>query len=326
MTTRSSAQANDATTLAQASRGVDLKRSLVLVAGSGRSGTSLFSGILQRLGFYVPQPEVPADSTNPRGFAESQWVVNFHTRLLNEAGVQVADARPAAWAQTAEVALDESIHDELSSWLGKQFEESDHVIVKDPRLSSVPTALAPLCRVGRRRAAFRDRPSSSRRGGGLEAAVVRSVAGRRGQDGGMAEPDPLHGAGDTGGPACLCGLRRPTWMNSDRIWWGRLGEAARSFESSAVRRGVDRLDPRVRRPLAQPLSGSLGGLRHPIDAARAVGRRLEARLPSLPGRRTTDSEAITAELETARAAYASLYEDSEAIAQSSVIPRTTRQG
>ncbi len=35
----------------------------------------------------------------------------------------------------AEVALDESVHDELSSWLGKQFKESDHVIVKDPRLS-----------------------------------------------------------------------------------------------------------------------------------------------------------------------------------------------
>src|SRR5207247_7594273 len=46
------------------------RRSLVLVAGSGRSGTSLFSGILQRLGFYVPQPEVRADDTNPRGFAE----------------------------------------------------------------------------------------------------------------------------------------------------------------------------------------------------------------------------------------------------------------
>ena len=70
------------------------QRSLVLVAGSGRSGTSLFTGILQRLGFLVPQPEVPADETNPRGFAESQWVVDFHTKLLREARVQVADARP----------------------------------------------------------------------------------------------------------------------------------------------------------------------------------------------------------------------------------------
>ena len=67
----------------------------MVVAGSGRSGTSLFSGVLQRLGYHVPQPEVPADPTNPRGFAESQWVVDFHTRLLRAAGVQVSDARPA---------------------------------------------------------------------------------------------------------------------------------------------------------------------------------------------------------------------------------------
>jgi hypothetical protein len=110
------------------------ERSLVLVAGSGRSGTSLFSGILQRLGYHVPRPEVPADSTNPRGFAESEWVVEFHTRLLTKVGVQVSDARPAAWGHTAEVALDDAVHDELSRWLGKQFRAADHVLIKDPRL------------------------------------------------------------------------------------------------------------------------------------------------------------------------------------------------
>src|SRR3954464_5273858 len=78
------------------------RRSLVLVAGSGRSGTSLFSGILQRLGFHVPKPEVPADSTNPRGFAESQWVVDFHTQLLKRAQVETSEARPSAWALTAD--------------------------------------------------------------------------------------------------------------------------------------------------------------------------------------------------------------------------------
>jgi hypothetical protein len=108
---------------------------LVLVAGPGRSGTSLFSGILQRLGFHVPQPEVPTDETNPRGFAESQWVVDFHTRLLKRARVQVADAQPAAWAQTAEVGLDAEVQRELRAWLGVQFRQADDIVVKDPRLS-----------------------------------------------------------------------------------------------------------------------------------------------------------------------------------------------
>src|ERR1700742_670820 len=110
-------------------------RSLVLVASSGRSGTSLMAGTLQRLGFHVPQPEVPADETNPRGFAESQWVVDFHTRLLDRAGVQTSDARPAAWALTAQVGLDEDVIAELQSWLAVQFAVAPDLVIKDPRLS-----------------------------------------------------------------------------------------------------------------------------------------------------------------------------------------------
>src|SRR5687767_3349918 len=110
-------------------------RSLILVAGSGRSGTSLFTGIVQRLGYAVPQPEVPADETNPRGFGESQWVIDFHTRLLRRAGVQVADARPEAWALTAEAGLDAEAAGELGDWLAAQFDASEHLVVKDPRVS-----------------------------------------------------------------------------------------------------------------------------------------------------------------------------------------------
>jgi hypothetical protein len=105
-------------------------RSVVLVAGSGRSGTSLFAGIMQRLGSTVPGPEVPADETNPRGFAESQWVVDFHTRLLRRSGVTVADARP-----TARACLDPAVIAELRDWLQAQLALADHLIVKDPRIS-----------------------------------------------------------------------------------------------------------------------------------------------------------------------------------------------
>lgn len=108
-------------------------KSLVLVAGSGRSGTSLFAGLLQRLGLHVPQPEVEPDISNPRGFAESQWVVDFHTRLLAAARVQTTDARPAAWAETARVS-GAGVERELRAFLKRQFAESDHVLVKDPRL------------------------------------------------------------------------------------------------------------------------------------------------------------------------------------------------
>lgn len=111
------------------------QRSLVLVAGPGRSGTSLFTGILQRLGVFVPQPEVPPDATNPRGFGESLWAVEFHADLLKTARVHMSDARPTAWAKTAQVALDASVQRQLRKWLKKQFSEADDLIIKDPRLS-----------------------------------------------------------------------------------------------------------------------------------------------------------------------------------------------
>jgi hypothetical protein len=104
---------------------------LVLVVGVGRSGTSLLSGILGHLGFHIPQPEVQADDTNPRGFGEPRWVVDFHSRVLADKRVTLNDSRPAAWKQMAEAAA--ANHDELREWLRGQLDLADQVVVKDPR-------------------------------------------------------------------------------------------------------------------------------------------------------------------------------------------------
>jgi hypothetical protein len=111
----------------------DTTKRLVLVVGKGRSGTSLFSGMLGRLGFHVPQPEVKADDTNPRGFGEPRWVVRFHKRIMRECRVTVFDSRVAAWKRLAQVAEDEDVVEELRSWLAVQFVGTDNVVVKDPR-------------------------------------------------------------------------------------------------------------------------------------------------------------------------------------------------
>ncbi len=108
-------------------------RRLVLVVGVGRSGTSLLTGILGQLGFHVPQPEVKADDTNPRGFSEPRWAVDFHKRLLQARRVTVNDARPAAWEKTSAAADDDAVYTELREWLGGQMDQADSVVVKDPR-------------------------------------------------------------------------------------------------------------------------------------------------------------------------------------------------
>jgi hypothetical protein len=109
-------------------------RRLVLVLGVGRSGTSLITGILGQVGFHVPQPEIRADETNPRGFGEPEWVVKFHTRLMEQLRVTVFDARPQAWEITGRMTGEPAIRAELRDWLGTQLSAADAVIVKDPRI------------------------------------------------------------------------------------------------------------------------------------------------------------------------------------------------
>jgi len=291
------------------------ERSLVLVAGSGRSGTSLFSGILQRLGYYVPQPEVPADSTNPRGFAESQWVVDFHTRLLAKVGVQVSDARPAAWAQTADVALDDSVHDELARWLGKQFRASEHVVVKDPRLSwflplwrrcAEEAGVSPrFATVLRHPAAVVD--SKQRSYGSWQSDVSRTAA--------WLNQTLFTERATRQGPRVF--VRYEDLLDDWTRTLGRVGEAldlsvvrdAPAASIVSIHEFVDRGLSRSRavwEDFAIPTA-----LREQVDVVWDLISQLAGEEP--------DPESVIEELEAARAAYVSLYEDSEAIAQSSIV-------
>jgi hypothetical protein len=107
---------------------------LVLVVGVGRSGTSLLAGILGQLGFHIPQPEVRADDTNPKGFGEPRWVVDFHRQLMKRLRVIVFDARPEAFEKTGTVTGEAETHDQLRAWLGGELAQADAVVVKDPRV------------------------------------------------------------------------------------------------------------------------------------------------------------------------------------------------
>lgn len=110
-------------------------RKLLVVAGSGRSGTSLFTGLTGRLGVYIPKPEVIANRSNPRGFGEPRWAVDFHNELLKSVDVSVEDGRPEAWEVTSKVAERPRARARLTTWLEEQFAESDRIVVKDPRLA-----------------------------------------------------------------------------------------------------------------------------------------------------------------------------------------------
>lgn len=113
----------------------DYPRKVLFVAGAGRSGTSTMAGLMQILGLHVPQPEVVADETNPKGFGEPAWAVEHHDRLLKEAGVQVSDSRPDAWFETGRVSTREKERITTAEWLESHFAVSSELVVKDPRLA-----------------------------------------------------------------------------------------------------------------------------------------------------------------------------------------------
>lgn len=110
-------------------------RKVLFVAGAGRSGTSTMAGLMSILGMHVPEPQVPPDDTNPRGFSEPQWVVDHHDRLLREAVVQVSDSRPEAWFETGRIATREPERIATAQWLEQHLSVNPELVVKDPRLS-----------------------------------------------------------------------------------------------------------------------------------------------------------------------------------------------
>jgi hypothetical protein len=292
------------------------RRSLVLVAGSGRSGTSLFSGILQRLGFRVPPPEVPADDTNPRGFAESQWVVDFHTDLLRSARVQVADARPAAWAHTAQACLDEDVQRRLRAWLEQQFRAADDLVIKDPRLSW----FLPLWRQCAEQVDARPAFVTMLR---HPAAVIDSKQRWYGGD-----------QGETG--------RAAGWINQTLFTERATRESPRVFVpyddlledwTRAVGRVGVVLDLAVVRDAPAPAIREVHGFvdqrlsrSRPDWGDSALPPALRARADevwtlvcALADDATADADAIGERLDAVRVEYLELYAEAEAIAQSSIV-------
>lgn len=108
------------------------ERRLVLVTGTGRSGTSTITGTLKELGLHVPGAVREAQEANPRGFFEPHWVVDLHTRMLDRARAHTMDGDPRT-ATRAKRSVNGSTIDELTNALSSALEESPRLVIKDPR-------------------------------------------------------------------------------------------------------------------------------------------------------------------------------------------------
>ena len=105
---------------------------LVLITGTGRSGTSTMSGTFHHLGLHVPGPYLGANESNPKGFFESRWAVRFHKELAARAGINDFDSRPEA-IDLARRAVTDDTRSRLRDFLEQRSEGHDQIVVKDPR-------------------------------------------------------------------------------------------------------------------------------------------------------------------------------------------------
>ena len=246
-----------------------------------------------------------------RGFAESRWVVDFHTRLLKKARVQVADARPAAWALSAEVGFAEEVQSELRGWLETQFREADDII-NTPRLSwflllwqrcaEVPGVSPRIVTVLRHPATVIDsklrwywQGGVDRAAGWLNLTLFTERATRESPRVFVRYDDVLD-----------------DWTQSV----ARVGEVL----DLAVIRGagiVDRGGPRVRRPEVEPLACRVGRLPG-AEALRVQADEVWELVSQLADDDGRGEQSVTDALDAAREAYVALYEDAEAIARSSI--------
>lgn len=109
----------------------------VLVTGAGRSGTSTVAGSLHFLGLHLPFPVLGTNKSNPRGFYESKWAIDFHRNIFDRAMIDTFDARPSA-LDDIESTLKPSDQAEVEAWLREQSANAPQMVVKDPRSAWMP--------------------------------------------------------------------------------------------------------------------------------------------------------------------------------------------
>jgi hypothetical protein len=299
-------------------------RKVLFVAGAGRSGTSTMAGLMRIMGLHVPQPEVTADETNPKGFGEPRWVVDHHDRLLKESLVQVSDSRPEAWFETGRVATREHERIATADWLASHFEVSSELVVKDPRLgwflglwrvAAVRTGATPVFAtmlrepsevVGSKQTYYANRLGSAHLAASWLNMMLHTERGTR------------ESVADGGRVFVRYGDLLDDWVKTSMHVAETLQlQHVLHADSEQIREGHRFVDPGLRR-VSQTLEDlNLPGQLHELTAATWE----ELNKLADPG---GDTPAVHEALDQLREAYVDLYEESAAISRSSVVAAEQR--
>jgi hypothetical protein len=291
------------------------RRSLLVIAGSGRSGTSLMAGLAGRIGFAIPQPELNPNETNPRGFGEPRWALEFHKRLMEACIISHDDGRPEAWELAKRADGMAKPRSNLLAWLTGEFELSDRVVVKDPRLGwflnlygavaeeiDVDFGLITMLRhpaetVRSKQLAYGSRLEGTTRGAGWLNMMLGTEHRSRGIPRAIISYDEL-----------LTSLR-PTLERAERtLGFGLVSHAT----DKELDEAHDLVDPSLRRT-----QQGWDELNLPTQLRELMESTYEAMSQLAVGAAEEKSQVSTEELDTLREAYEASYRDAEALVRSS---------
>lgn len=112
-----------------------MARPIVLILGSGRSGTSLTMQVLAALGLRTGADLIPANVSNPRGFYEDRAIVHLHAELLRALAAPLYAPLPDGWPHTLAA---RATRDALGRLLRQRLAQIEGPYgIKDPRLSTL---------------------------------------------------------------------------------------------------------------------------------------------------------------------------------------------
>ncbi|MBL4671755.1 MAG: hypothetical protein JKX81_05805 [Arenicella sp.] len=126
-----------------------VRKSMLLVTGMHRSGTSALTRVLNFSGATLPKALLaPVKGENEKGFWESQRIMEFHDELLESLGGDwnALHSVPSQWFSSDEAGFYKT---KLIDLIKNEFDEFETAVIKDPRICKLsPLWNAALTEIG----------------------------------------------------------------------------------------------------------------------------------------------------------------------------------
>lgn len=108
-------------------------KTCILVLGAHRSGTSMLTGLISRLGCDMAANLMPANFANRKGYYEPQLIAELNDKILASAGSTWQDWQPITpgWFESS-ITVD--FHNQATNLLQQEFGSSHFFAIKDPRI------------------------------------------------------------------------------------------------------------------------------------------------------------------------------------------------